>query len=148
MRKTLLWIAAVVLLVSVVSSFVQQGNKAGPAPAAEERPTLPSDDAIEKAKKALEAEKKIEGVFYDSQSAQWQIGMVNNGSSRVGYANYVCEVLKQHGAASARTRVKIIDIANLLVPEKDRNLRGMGTVACDDYRTISAGDMRPVSRGQ
>lgn len=152
MRKTLLWIVAIVFLGGVISSFVQKDDKAEPAAAVVDRPTAPSDEAIEKAKKALEAEKQIKGVYYDPrQSAQWRIGMVNDGSSRAGYAGYVCEVLKENGAVAAGTRVKIIDIANLLVPERDRNLRGMGTVACDDGRVINAGDMRPIlgpSRGK
>lgn len=104
--------------------------------------------AIEDAKKALEAEKKVEGVFYDpDKSAQWQIGMVNDGSSRVGYAQYVCDILKGKSALAPNTSVKIIDVANLLVPTKNRNMRGMGTVACDDYRVINAGDMTPVIGG-
>lgn len=145
LRKTLLWIVAIVFLGGAISSLVRKDDKAEPAAAVVDRPTAPSDEAIEKTKKALEAEKQIKGVYYNPrQSAQWQIGMVNDGSSRAGYAGYVCEVLKENGAVAAGTRVKIIDIANLLVPERDRNLWGMGTVACDDGRVINAGDMRPV----
>ncbi len=109
---------------------------------------MPSAAAIEVAKKALEQERQVKGVFHDPEkSAQWQIGMVNDGTSRVGYAEYVCGVLKEKGAVAPGTNVKIIDVANLLVPAKDRNMHGMGTVDCNDYRVIDAGEMTPVIGG-
>lgn len=141
-----MWVFVAFVGLSAISGLMLDGDKTSPPTPAEQAPPAPTSAAIEAAKKALQAENSVKGVFYDpAASAQWEIGMVNNGSSRVGFANYVCDLLKEHQAAAADTKVKIIDIANLLVAGSDRNNRGMGTVACEDYSVLDGGDLSHVS---
>lgn len=143
-KKVLLVLFVLGALQLLVGRYVFDIKPDPPEPKIEASPA-----AIEAAKKALQAEKQVAGVYYDPQEIyQWQIGMVNDGTSRVGYARYVCELLKEKKAFVPKTRVKIIDVANVLVPEKDRNMHGMGAVSCDDYSILSEGDLTPVTRSQ
>lgn len=143
MKKVAILGVGLVLFGMVSVSLVDHKTVSTPAP--NEQIAEPSTDAINAAKKALDAEQQVEGVYYNpDRSAQWEIGLVNNGTSRVGYAFYVCNVLKENGAVGPKTKVKIFDVANLLVPGKDRNLGGMGTVLCNDYSVVNSGDLRPV----
>lgn len=145
-RKVIYWAVGASFCMAVLAA-VFSGGGANTVAVDVEKDTAPQAAAIESAKQALAMEKQIESVTYDpDQIAQWQIAMVNNGSSRVGYANYVCGVLQENGAVVASTKVKIVDAANLLVPAKDRNQHGMGTVACENFAVIDGGDMGPVVR--
>jgi len=145
-RKVIYWAVGASFCMAVLAA-VFSGGGANTAAVDVEKQTAPPAAAIESAKRSLATEKQIESVSYDpDQIAQWQIMMVNDGSSRVGYANYICGVLQENGAVVAGTKVKIVDAANLLVPAKDRNQRGMGTVACEDFAVIDGGDMSPIVR--
>lgn len=142
------WMLGLLVMGSAVAALVPKNGPVS-APAEAEKSNEPPPAAIEAAKKALQAEKQVAGVYYDpAEIYQWQIGMVNDGSSRVGYARYVCELLKEKKAFVPKTRVKIIDVANVLVAPKDRNMHGMGAVSCDDYSILSEGDLTPVTRSQ
>jgi hypothetical protein len=87
---------------------------------------------VQKALAALKSEAKIVDILFDpSVPVQWHIGVITNGTSRIGYANYVCEVLKESGASQADTIVRIVDIAKMRegVGMRDANL---GAVKCSD----------------
>lgn len=43
----------------------------------------------------------------------FKVGVVNDGSNRDGYANYVCEVLYEHGFKGQQIWVQVIDIIKL-----------------------------------
>ena len=43
----------------------------------------------------------------------FKVGMINDGTSRNGYANYVCETLYDFGFKGQRIRVQIVDIIKL-----------------------------------
>jgi len=44
----------------------------------------------------------------------FKVGVINDGSNRSGYANYVCETLYEHGFRGQRIAVQIIDITKLV----------------------------------
>ena len=46
-------------------------------------------------------------------SDMFKVGVINDGTPRDAYANYVCSVLYDYGFSGKRIRVQIIDIARL-----------------------------------
>ena len=55
---------------------------------------------------------KGEGVVYADDDI-FKVGVINDGTSRDGYAQYVCEVLNEYGFAGSKVWVQIIDIQKL-----------------------------------
>lgn len=91
----------------------------------------PSLAAIEAVEKALRAEPKVKDFIYSpDQAVQWQIGVLDDGSSRVGYANYVCELLKENDVLTGRTHVRIVDIAKV-AQGTDFRSASLGHVICE-----------------
>ncbi|MEO7688776.1 MAG: hypothetical protein ABIS51_05775 [Sphingomonas sp.] len=78
------------------------------------RPEKPRFDpaAIAAMKKQLLAEPKIKDVLFqgDPMLVDWQVGVYDDGSSRVGYAGYVCLRLREKGLVDEDTDVRIVDI--------------------------------------
>lgn len=58
----------------------------------------------------------------------FKVGVLNDGSSRDGYAGYVCQVLIDHGFKGRGVLVRVIDIARLVSTGEWVNL---GTAFCD-----------------
>ena len=67
---------------------------------------------------------KVKNIFKSndeptSKDAVWtskdtfKVGVINDGSSRNGYATYVCEVLYDHGFKGKKIWVQVIDIVQL-----------------------------------
>jgi hypothetical protein len=79
----------------------------------------------------LKSEPKVRDVLFDKgQAVEWNIGVLDDGTRRYGFGQYVCEVLKEAGALHSETQVRIVDIAKVVrekVPPKEANL---GTVDC------------------
>lgn len=104
-----------------------QHNAATPVPSA----------ANAGAEKALRAEPKIKDLlFQPDQAVQWQIGVLDDGTNRVGYARYVCEVLKDHGALQPNSHVRIVDIAKISGGVGFRDA-ALGHVACADGSVVT-----------
>ena len=109
----------------------QGGGKIGPTPMTTPVARGPAPAAIEAAEKALRTEPKIKDLIYNpDQAVQWQVGVLDDGSSRVGYANYVCEVLKENDALSGRTHVRIVDIAKV-AQGTDFRSASLGHLVCE-----------------
>lgn len=73
--------------------------------------------------------KAVENYFKSDQEpvakdALWttdsifKVGVLDDGSSRRGYAMYVCEVLSEHGFRGRGVWVQVIDIAKLVDTKK------------------------------
>ncbi|PAL25517.1 hypothetical protein CD928_03320 [Sphingopyxis sp. GW247-27LB] len=102
-----------------------------PAANATQAAAGPSADAIEAAKTALRAEPKVKDLTYNADDAvQWHIGVLDDGSNRIGYAQYVCELLKEKGALAGRTHVRIVDIAKV-AQGIDFRSASLGHVICE-----------------
>jgi hypothetical protein len=98
----------------------------------------PTPAAIEAAKAALAAEPKIKDMVYDpTQVVQWNIGVLDDGTPRVGYAQYVCEVIKEKGALAGRTNVRIVDIAKVAQGKSFREAN-LGHVICETGDILDA----------
>jgi hypothetical protein len=103
------------------------------APAAMAPPVAsgPSPAAIDAAKAALRAEPQIKDLLYDNEAGvQWHVGVLDDGTSRVGYAEYVCMVLREKGALAGRTHVRIVDIAKV-TQGGDFRSASLGHVICE-----------------
>jgi hypothetical protein len=80
-----------------------------------ERPVPPRFDQEKVAamKKQLLAEPKIGDVLYQDGTdlVDWTVAVRDDGTSRVGYATYVCQVLRDGGLVDRHTDLRVVDIA-------------------------------------
>ncbi|KTE24423.1 MULTISPECIES: hypothetical protein [unclassified Sphingopyxis] len=98
---------------------------------AKPEPAAPAPAAIEAAKTALASEPKIKDLSYDAtNTVQWNVGVLDDGSRRTGYAQYVCQVLQEKGALAGRTHVRIVDIAKVAQGSDFRDAN-LGHVICE-----------------
>lgn len=112
-------------------------NAEAPAPKVAEK-TPPAPAAIDAAKVALRAEPKIKDLAYNpADTVQWNVGVLDDGSRRVGYAQYVCEVLAEKHALAGRTHVRVVDIAKV---EQGSDFRdaNLGHVICETGDIVDA----------
>lgn len=117
---------------------------ADPVDVGEQRPTAaaveasPTPATIEAAKAALAREAKIEDLTYDASAVvQWNVGVRDDGSRRVGYAQYVCQVLAEKDALAGRTHVRIVDIAKV-AQGSDFRAANLGHVICETGDVVDA----------
>lgn len=134
------------LILPIVGAAIALSGCSVPAPAADttaetaeqaEAPA-PTPAAIDAAKAALAGEPKIKDLTYDPASAvQWNIGVLDDGSRRIGYAQYVCQVLQEKSALAGRTHVRIVDIAKVAQGENFRDAN-LGHVICETGDIVDA----------
>ncbi len=93
--------------------------------------TATVDPAIQAAKAAIKAEPKVKDMLYQGDEAvQWQIGVLDDGSKRFGYALYICQLLREHKVLTGQTHVRIVDIAKVAQGEDFRSA-SLGHVVCE-----------------
>lgn len=135
MARKSIWIL-VALTTLMIFAFQFGGTKIEPIEANALEDTGPEAEAVEAAKQAIQAEATVKDFIYQpGQVVEWQIGVLADGSSRVGYANYICEILGEHHALTAKTQVRIVDIAKISRGESFRSA-SLGHVACTDRSVI------------
>ena len=86
----------------------------------------------------LKAEPKIKDLLHDSSLAvQWTVGVLPDGTSRVGYAEYVCNVIKDGGAmeTDGSTYVRVVDVVKVANGTSPRSA-SLGQVQCDNMRHV------------
>jgi hypothetical protein len=97
------------------------------------------DAVIQKALAALKAEPKIKDVLYQPNTAvRWSVGVFDDGTSRNGYAEYLCMLLKENGVPSKGTVVRVVDIAKIAqggVPSSETSL---GSMNCESGQPFDA----------
>ena len=71
----------------------------------------PQRDAVVKRFKSSQ-EKKAKDAMWTSDT-NFKVGVLDDGTNRNGYANYVCQVLYDYGFKGKRIKVSILDIAQL-----------------------------------
>lgn len=109
-----------------------------PRPAVAAIEASPAPAAIEAAKTALAKETKIEDLTYDAGAAvQWNVGVRSDASRRVGYAQYVCQVLAETDALAGRTHVRVVDIAKVAEGSDFRDAN-LGHVICETGDIVDA----------
>jgi hypothetical protein len=133
-RKVILALLGVVAVMVIV--FKVAGVRIDPSIANIVGTAGPPPQAVEAAKQALSAEPKIKDFIYQpGQAVEWQVGVFDDGTSRVGYASYICQVLDEHGVLTPRTHVRVVDIVKV---SQGANFRSasLGHVACADFRVF------------
>tara|TARA_R110001599_G_scaffold171551_1_gene362688 strand:+ start:115 stop:450 length:336 start_codon:yes stop_codon:yes gene_type:complete len=84
-RKKWPVILAAVLLLIFGAQFARQSAPDQPPPPVVAKQAKPPAKAILAAKEALKAEPKIKDVIYQPDAAvQWQVGVIDDGTSRTG----------------------------------------------------------------
>lgn len=134
--KLALPIATLSLLLAGCASPAPTEEATAPAPEAEA--SGPSPAAIDAAQVALRAEPQVKDLHYDPEAAvQWNIGVLDDGSSRIGYAQYACLVLSEKHALAGRTHVRVVDIAKV---EQGSDFReaNLGHVICETGDVVDA----------
>lgn len=93
-----------------------------------------SPAAIVAMKKQLLAEPKIKDLLFsdDRYSVTWQIGVLDDGSRRIGYAGYVCMLLADKNLVDQDTDVRIVDVVALERSGGDFRGASLGHVRCRD----------------
>lgn len=83
-------------------------------------------DAIQKLFKSSE-EKTTKDALWTSRNI-FKVGVLDNGSNRDGYADYVCQVMYDYGFKGQSIWVQVIDISKLVKTDKWVKL---GEAHCD-----------------
>lgn len=132
MRLAALVLAGMLAACSETTPQPTQNEAADETAAAATTGRLPLNSAaVQSAIAALRSEPKVLDLVYDPQLVvPWTIGMANDGTSRVGFAEYVCSILSEHGAAEASTTVRIVDYQAFMQSGGDARGASMGHVDC------------------
>ena len=133
-RKVILALVGMVAVMVIV--FNVAGVRIDPSIANNVGTAGPPPQSVEAAKRALRAEAQVKDFIYQpGQAVEWQVGVLDDGSSRVGYASYVCQLLDEHGASTPKTHVRVVDIVKISQGVNARSA-SLGHVACADFRVI------------
>jgi len=103
--------------------------------------TLPATSDNASAEQAIRAEKIVKDMLFQSDAAiKWQVGVLDNGSKRWGYASYLCGVLLEHGVVTKATKpgeeiVRIVDISKIVRGIGFRKA-SLGAVDCVSYEKL------------
>ena len=88
--------------------------------------------AVAAAKASIAAEPKVKDLLYDPiATVQWHVGVLNDGSPRFGYAEYLCTLAREHGAADDNTWLRVVDISKV-ARGVDFRSASLGTIRCGD----------------
>ncbi|MFZ5746558.1 MAG: hypothetical protein ACOY45_02745 [Pseudomonadota bacterium] len=68
----------------------------------------------------------------DGNAVDWQIMVSGDGSSRVGYASYICSMLRDRGLVDDRTSVRIVDYNSSAAASGDLRGASLGHIRCSD----------------
>lgn len=91
-----------------------------------------NDPLIIKALSVIKAEPQVQDAVYDPSAYMfWYVGVSDNGQTRHGYADYICQSLSEYDLVTHDTYVRINDMnkINQGVGFRDSSL---GTVKCSD----------------
>lgn len=125
-------------------AFCLSGFLAGCSPPASEQASVAPSEApspvspapvdpanIKAAEASFRAEPKVRDLVYEPAAVvQWTIAVNDDGSSRIGYADYFCNRLQQLGIDASSTKVRIVDHRRFLAPGGNGRDANLGTVDC------------------
>jgi hypothetical protein len=109
------------------------------APLSTPSPAVPaiSEESIQAVKSTLAKEPKVKDVLYDPNLfVQWQVGVLTDGSSRVGYALYICELLREGKVLESDTQVRVVDIVRVSSGVDFREA-SLGRVDCSSNKEVA-----------
>lgn len=85
---------------------------------------------IEGAKAAIRAEKRVVDVVYQpNDPVQWLIGVNSDGTPQFGYAEYICQIITEHGFSAQGAWVRIVDFRRYMA-DGDHHAASLGSVDC------------------
>ena len=129
-----------VMALAAIFAIVHGGGAPAPAPQAVAPRALDTaaatprfnPTAIAAMKKELLAEPQIVDLVYQDSPplVEWQIGVHDDGSSRIGYAGYVCLKLREKNLIDRATDVRIVDIDRLRANGGDFRDASLGHIDC------------------
>jgi hypothetical protein len=129
-RKAIAGLIGLIAVMVVV--FQIAGVRIDPSAYAVPGDAEPPAEAIEAAKLAIRAEPKVKDLLYQpGQAFEWQVGVLNDGTNRSGYASYICQLIAENGALTLSTRVRVVDIAMVSNGEDFRSA-SLGEASCSD----------------
>lgn len=93
---------------------------------------------IAKIEKELKREPKIKDLMRNG--AYWNVGLIPDGTPRYGYAEYVCNVIRDGGAMnqSGPTYVRTVNIVSVANENASPREASMGAVDCSDFSHFDA----------
>lgn len=88
----------------------------------------------------LRSEPKIVDVLHQdgALSVDWQIGVHTDGTARIGYAGYICQLLRDKSLVDDDTDVRIVDIDYLRDHEGEFRDASLGHLRCSDEAELPA----------
>jgi hypothetical protein len=90
-------------------------------------------DAISTAKGNIKAEAKVVDFVYDPENVvEWVIAVKDDGTSRHGYAQYICQLLRDANAYDDEVEVRIVDAAKIAEFKDAYREYSLGTVRCQN----------------
>lgn len=93
---------------------------------------------IDAAVAAVKAEPAVIDLVYQDNvlGVDWTVGVKDDGSSRYGYALYVCQLLREHSVVDKDTDVRIVDYSTFMASEGDSRAASLGHAGCIDERNL------------
>ena len=128
----------VVALLAISGCDSQPANPTDPAAPAQAGRAAPAVErftsaSIEKAKALIKAEPKVIDLMFDPLNAiEWHVAVSNDGTSRHGYAEYLCGLLRDAGATDDDVAIRIVDAAKVSELKDAYRDYSLGAVRCQD----------------
>jgi hypothetical protein len=141
MKRKWILLIALIAVVLIGPRLLPRGKPApSPAPAVEapavkpqEQRTVAAPNDLQKARDEVVAyfkngeEPKVKDAVWTADDI-FKVGVLDDGTDRSGYAQYVCEVLSERGLKGEKVWVQVIDVAKLVRTNKWEKL---GDARCE-----------------
>lgn len=80
---------------------------------------------------AIKAEPKVKDVLHDDGLVvQWKVAVLDDGTDRLGYAQYLCQVLREHRPNSPPPRLRVVSWQRVLQDRMFDDDANLATVDC------------------
>lgn len=123
------------LLVSIFSVFLISCEADDSQKVSEE-----NQKQIDSAIATIKAESRVEDFYYEDlrDGAQWNVGVIPSQGSEYGYANFMCDVLREHGLDSKEKIqiVRIVDITKVFREQVSPKTASLSRIRCDTYKVF------------
>lgn len=94
------------------------------------------DTKLKELEALLLSEEKVVDVYHDGWGVDvWNIGVRDDGTSRIGYAGYICMVLNEHDAVDRKTSVRIVNVY-AVAQGVAYHRASLGHIWCHDHTVV------------
>lgn len=93
---------------------------------------------IDNAIAVIKAEPKVMDVVHEDNvlGVDWTVGVKDDGSSRFGYALYICQLLGEHSVLDEHTDVRVVDYSKFMASQGDARTASLGHASCNDESNL------------